>query len=124
MDAVAQAAVSIQQPPSPVTQVLPQTWAPQLIRGDRPVHVRGSANSLEAALALAQGLLIPVDMQKEAGSTPDRLVSTVSGIKVICASSSPNCHFLNTLLYSNFYHTRNLPVYSEDGGTGPKNTRD
>ncbi|XP_058185627.1 uncharacterized protein LOC131302852 [Rhododendron vialii] len=43
------------------------------------------ASSSETALALAQGLLLPVDMQKESEATPDRLVATglVSGIKFI-----------------------------------------
>ncbi|XP_058181883.1 uncharacterized protein LOC131300182 [Rhododendron vialii] len=65
--------------------MLPQTWTPPFIRGDRPVHVGDSASSSEIALALAQGLLLLVDLQKESSSPPDRLVSTglVSGIKFI-----------------------------------------
>lgn len=48
------------------------------------MNVGDSASSSKTALALAQGLLLHVDMQKEAASSPDRLVSTglVSGIKV------------------------------------------
>ncbi|XP_058226149.1 uncharacterized protein LOC131334870 [Rhododendron vialii] len=84
-DALNQTTSVVQQPPSSSTPVLPESWTPNLIRGDRPVHIGDSASSSETALALAQGLLLPVDMQKESEATPDRLVSTglVSGIKFI-----------------------------------------
>lgn len=68
----------------PFTPDVPQTWVPKLMRGDRPIHVGDSASFLVTAFGLAQGLLLPADMQKELASAPDMLVSTgiVSGIKV------------------------------------------
>ncbi|XP_058189211.1 uncharacterized protein LOC131306801 [Rhododendron vialii] len=80
-----QADTETHHPTSPTTQILPQTWTPPFTRGDHLVHVGDSASSSETTLALAQGLLLPVDLQKESGSPPDRLVATglVSGIKFI-----------------------------------------
>jgi hypothetical protein len=79
----AQAALTT-EPTPPSTQTVYAAWTPQFIRVDRPVNVGDSASSSETAVALAQGLLLPSDMQKEASSSSDRLVSTglVSGIKV------------------------------------------
>lgn len=51
-------------------------WAPGFLRGDRPVTVEDSTDSLETAIALAQGLQLPGDMVKEKESTLDRLERT------------------------------------------------
>lgn len=126
-DAAAQAVASIQQPPSPNTQVLHQTWAPQLIRGDWPINVGDNASSSETVLALVQGLLLPVDMQKESGSLPDRLVSTglISGIKVTFPFVWSKYHFSSVSFDPNFFHhTWYLSVYPEDGGARPKTAGD
>lgn len=60
------------------------TWAPQLVRGNRPVSIGDSADSEETALALSQALLLPVDMKKEIESPPSKLLGSfmVNNIKV------------------------------------------
>ncbi|KAI8555127.1 hypothetical protein RHMOL_Rhmol05G0150100 [Rhododendron molle] len=64
-----QAAVSTLGTTSPSTQVIHEAWTPQLIRGDHPgKNVGDSASSSETALALTQGLLLPIDMQKKTSS--------------------------------------------------------
>lgn len=52
------------------------TWAPQLVRGNRSVSVRDSADSEETTLALSQALLLPVDMKKEIESPPSKLLGS------------------------------------------------
>lgn len=80
----AQDAAGALDTPSPITQVTIEAWTPQLKRSDRPVNIGDSVSSSETALAVAQALLLPADMQKEAASSSDRLVATgiASGVKV------------------------------------------
>ncbi|KAG5524150.1 hypothetical protein RHGRI_030971 [Rhododendron griersonianum] len=54
----------------------PVVWALAFLRGNRPVSVEDSAGSLETAIALAYGLLLPPDMIKEKESSLDRLERT------------------------------------------------
>ncbi|KAF7141482.1 hypothetical protein RHSIM_Rhsim06G0093300 [Rhododendron simsii] len=63
----------------------PTAWALTLLRGDCPVNIEDSVGSLETAIALAQGLLLPPDMIKEKESSLDMLERTIAshGIRAI-----------------------------------------
>lgn len=68
-------ASSSRAPPSSVATV-PATWAPTLIRGDRPVNWDDTGGAMETAFALATALKLPTDMAKEAESSLNRLEKT------------------------------------------------
>lgn len=114
-----EAARSGATPIAPITPIVPPTWAPQLLRGDRPINIGDNASSSETAYGLAQGLLLPADMQKELASALERLVSTgmVNGIKVIFSLS---CKFYFYI----FSHAHGFQlfssVYPKDDAPRPK----
>lgn len=96
--------------------------------GDQLVNVRDSASSSETAFALAQGLLLPGDMQKELASALERLAckGMVNGIKVYFSSLQHFSYYYGPVhllyLHSNFSPLL-VSVHSKDGGAGPKAKR-
>lgn len=78
----------------------PVVWALAFLRGNRPVSVEDSAGSLETAIALAYGLLLPPDMIKEKESSLDRLERTavLHGIRVR--------YFPRSFIFSSFAFSR------------------